>query len=85
MAASGGTARGPLPRRSAFAVDIGQRYPAVSVTRASWIVVVAICAIAVVLLALNGYTGYSIVVGAVGLSAAVNLIPERPPPPPPPG
>jgi hypothetical protein len=54
----------------------------VSVTQASWIVVVAICAIAVVLLAWNGYTGYSIVVGAVGLSAAVNLIPERRSPPP---
>jgi hypothetical protein len=34
---------------------------------------VAICAIAVVLLALGGYTGYSIVVGAVGASAAINL------------
>jgi hypothetical protein len=36
--------------------------------------VVAVCAIAVVLLVLGGYTGYSIVVGAVGLSAAVNLV-----------
>ncbi len=45
-----------------------------SVSRASWIAVVALCAIAVVLLALNGYTGYSIVAGAVGLSAAVNLL-----------
>jgi hypothetical protein len=36
--------------------------------------VVAICAIAVVLLALGGYTGYSIVVGAVGASAAINLL-----------
>jgi hypothetical protein len=36
--------------------------------------VVVICAIAVVLLALGGYTGYSIVVGAVGLAAAVNLL-----------
>lgn len=26
------------------------------------------------MLAVNGYTGYSIVVGAVGLSAAVNLL-----------
>ena len=34
----------------------------------------AICAIAVVALAVNGYTGYSIVVGAVGLAAAVNLL-----------
>ena len=42
--------------------------------RAAWITVVALCALAVVLLALNSYTGYSIVVGAVGLSAAVNLL-----------
>jgi hypothetical protein len=46
----------------------------VSLVRASWLTVVIICAIAVVLLALGGYTGYSIVVGAVGLAAAVNLI-----------
>jgi hypothetical protein len=36
--------------------------------------VIAVGAIAVLLLALNGYTGYSIVVGAVALSAAVNLL-----------
>ena len=42
--------------------------------RASWLAVVAICAIAVVLLALSGYTGYSIVVAFVGASAAVNLL-----------
>lgn len=45
-----------------------------SLQRASWLTVVAICAIAAVLLALGDYTGYSIVVGAVGLAAAVNLI-----------
>ena len=45
----------------------------VSLERASWLTVVVICAIAVVLLALADYTGYSIVVGAVGLAAAVNL------------
>ncbi len=44
-----------------------------SVGRASWLTIVAVCAISVVLLAVSGYTGYSIVVGAVGLSAAVNL------------
>jgi hypothetical protein len=44
-----------------------------SLERASWLTVVAICAIAVALLALAGYSGYSIVVGAVGLAAAVNL------------
>ena len=36
---------------------------------------VAICAIAVVLFAVSGYTGYAITVGAVGLAAAVNLLP----------
>lgn len=36
--------------------------------------VVVICLVAVVLLAVGGYTGYSIVVGAVGLAAAVNLL-----------
>jgi len=45
----------------------------VSLERASWLTVVVICALAVVLLALGDYTGYSIVVGAVGLAAAVNL------------
>ena len=40
----------------------------------SWLTVVVICGIAVVLLAIGGYTGYSIVVGAVGLTAAVNLV-----------
>jgi hypothetical protein len=30
--------------------------------------------IAVILLAINGYSGYSIVVAAVGVAAAVNLL-----------
>jgi hypothetical protein len=46
---------------------------AVPVSRVSWLVVVGICALAVLLLAINGYTGYAIVVGAVGAAAAVNL------------
>lgn len=40
----------------------------------SWLTVVIVCGISVVLLAVGGYTGYSIVVGAVGLAAAVNLL-----------
>ena len=44
----------------------------------SWLTVVVICGISVILLAVGGYTGYSIVVGAVGLAAAVNLLPSRP-------
>jgi hypothetical protein len=48
----------------------------VSLARASWITVVAICAIAAVLFAISGYTGYTITVTAVGLAAAVNLLPS---------
>jgi hypothetical protein len=38
--------------------------------------VVGICAIAVLLFAVGGYTGYAVTVGAVGLAAAVNLLPN---------
>jgi hypothetical protein len=48
----------------------------VSLARASWITVVAVCAIAAVLFAVSGYTGYSVTVIAVGLAAAVNLLPS---------
>ena len=41
--------------------------------RMTWLVTVGICAIAAILLAIEGYTGYCITVGAVGLAAAVNL------------
>jgi hypothetical protein len=47
---------------------------AVPAARASWLTIVAICAIAVILLAINGYTGYAITVAAVGGAAAVNLL-----------
>jgi hypothetical protein len=46
----------------------------VPLPQASWLVVVALCVITALLLLLNGYSGYSIVVGAVGLAAAVNLL-----------
>jgi hypothetical protein len=45
----------------------------VTLERGSWLAVVILCGIGVVLLAIGGYTGYSIVAGAVGLAAAVNL------------
>lgn len=44
-----------------------------SLAQASWLTVVISCAIGALILLLDGYTGYSIVAGAVGLSAAVNL------------
>lgn len=45
-----------------------------SLERASWLTVVLVCAIAAAILVVEGYVGYPIVVGAVGLSAAVNLL-----------
>jgi hypothetical protein len=33
-----------------------------------------VCAITAIALAINGYSGYSIVVTAVGIAAAVNLL-----------
>jgi hypothetical protein len=54
---------------------ISVKIPTVSLARASWIIVVAICAIAAVLFAISGYTGYTITLVAVGLAAAVNLLP----------
>lgn len=47
-----------------------------SLARASWITVVAVCAVAAILFAIGGYTGYAATVIAVGLAAAVNLLPN---------
>jgi hypothetical protein len=46
----------------------------VSLARASWLTIVVICAIAALILGLEGYTGYSVVLAAVGASAAVNIL-----------
>jgi hypothetical protein len=46
----------------------------VSLQRASWLTVVIVCAIAALILGFNGYVGYPIVIAAVGLAAAVNLL-----------
>ena len=43
-------------------------------SRISWLVTVAICLVAALLLVLNGYYGYSGVLLAVGAAAAVNLL-----------
>ena len=47
-----------------------------SLARASWFIVVATCGIAAILFAISGYTGYTVTVSAVGLAAAVNLLPS---------
>ncbi|MCO5315956.1 MAG: hypothetical protein M9938_07330 [Solirubrobacterales bacterium] len=46
-----------------------------SLGRASWLAVVAVCAIAAVGTFIAGYAGYGATVCAVGLAAAVNLLP----------
>jgi hypothetical protein len=46
----------------------------VPLSRISWLVTVAICVVAALLLVLNGYYGYSGVLLAVGAAAAVNLV-----------
>jgi hypothetical protein len=46
----------------------------VPLSRISWLVTVAVCVIAALLLVLNGYYGYSGVLLAVGAAAAVNLL-----------
>ena len=43
-------------------------------SRIAWIVTVGVCLLAAVLLLLNGYQGYSAILLAVAVSAAVNLI-----------
>jgi hypothetical protein len=45
----------------------------VPLSRIAWGVTVAICVIAAVIVLLNGYVGYFLVLLAVGASAAVNL------------
>jgi hypothetical protein len=47
----------------------------VPLARASWLVTIAVCAVAAILFAISGYTGYTVVLCAVGLAAAVNLLP----------
>ncbi|HEX2070115.1 MAG TPA: hypothetical protein VHF90_00520 [Thermoleophilaceae bacterium] len=42
--------------------------------RISWMVTVALCLIAAVLLLISGYSGYAAVLVAIGLAAAVNLL-----------
>ena len=46
-----------------------------TLARASWLTVVVVCVIAAISFAVSGYTGYTIVLVAVGGAAAVNLLP----------
>ena len=42
-------------------------------SRIAWIATVVICAVAAVLVLLNGYVGYFFVLLAVGAAAAINI------------
>ena len=42
-------------------------------SRIAWMITVAICLIAALLVLINGYSGYAAVLLAVGIAAAVNL------------
>ncbi len=46
----------------------------VTLARISWLVTVAICLFAALILLLDGYQGYAGVLFAVGAAAAVNLV-----------
>lgn len=50
-----------------------------SLVRVSWLVVVALCAVASTGSFIVGYAGYGAVVAAVGVAAAVNLWPTANP------
>jgi hypothetical protein len=45
----------------------------VKLSQIAWTVTVAICLLTALILVLQGFNGYAAVIGAVGLSAAINL------------
>jgi hypothetical protein len=67
----------PDPTRSGRMQDV-------SFNRIAWLITVAAALVTALLLFVSGYNGYGAVAIAVGLSAAINLIPERSRPPGPP-
>lgn len=64
-----GCPKGPADSESA----IWRQNSAVPLSRIAWIATVVICAVAAVLVLLNGYVGYFFVLLAVGAAAAINL------------
>ena len=51
----------------------GREYPSVPLPKIAWVVTVAICLIAALILLLSNYFGYAGVALAVALAAAINL------------
>lgn len=52
---------------------MGENSRPVPLSRIAWLVTVAICLVAALILLLSGYDGYAGVVFAVALAAAINL------------
>lgn len=52
---------------------MGENSRPVPLSRIAWLVTVAICVIATLILLLSGYDGYAGVVFAVAVAAAINL------------
>ena len=52
---------------------MGENSRPVPLSRISWLVTVAICVVAALILLLSGYDGYAGVALAVALAAAINL------------
>lgn len=46
-----------------------------SLERISWAVTVGLCVVGALVFLLSGYHGYAALLGAVGASAAINLLP----------
>jgi hypothetical protein len=76
MKAKAASAEPPVGASVAAASGIWVKIPTVTLAKASWITVVAVCAVAAILFAFSGYTGYAITLIAVGLAASVNLLPS---------
>ena len=53
--------------------SVGENSRPVPLSRIAWLVTVAICVVAALILLLSGYDGYAGVVLAVAVAAAINL------------
>lgn len=67
------TAPPPPARTDARESTAHEQNDRVDLGRIAWLTTVIGCLVAVVVLALNGYTGYAAVTFAVAVSAAINL------------
>ena len=72
MASRGALAIGGCGLRAGV-MGPGREYPSVPLPKIAWLITVATCMIAALILLLSNYDGYAGVVLAVALAAAINL------------